>query len=115
MVRAHGLRRRRPPAGAPAEALTFVAVSRHLFIVSRETPYLADYMREQFAAEPNVEVLVDRRQGADRRTRTTPIQSERRRGDRRRNNDVERQLRECFHALVTVDEPLPSATGRTPI
>ena len=76
---------------------------RHLFIVSRETPYLADYMREQFASEPDVEVLVDRRQGGDRRAQATPVASERRGGDRRRSSDVDRQLRESFHALVTVD------------
>jgi hypothetical protein len=79
-------------------------VARHLFIVSRETPYLADYMREQFAGEPDVEVLVDRREGVDRRTGSAPVEGERRQAsDRRRRSDVDQQLREAFHAFVTVE------------
>lgn len=74
---------------------------RHLFIVSRETPYLADYMREQFRDEPTVEVFVDRRRG-ERRSQTRPTQGERRASDRRERREIDRALRESFHAFVTV-------------
>ena len=65
---------------------------RHLFIVSRETPYLADYLREQFSDEPDVEVFVDRR----RLVHQAP-------GSERRELSIDRELRECFHVMVTID------------
>jgi hypothetical protein len=76
---------------------------RQLFIVSRETPYLAEYMRQQFSEEPYVNVFVDRRQGRDRRASLHPVEVERRGlADRRQRLTVERQIKEAFHALVTV-------------
>ena len=77
--------------------------SRQLFIVSRETPYIAEYMREQFGEEPNVTVLVDRREGRDRRATARPVEVERRgTADRRQRTAVDRQVKESFHALVTI-------------
>ena len=73
-----------------------------LFIVSRETPYVADYMRLQFREEPDVLVLVDRRQGRDRRTTSRPVDVDRRTGNRRRRPAVDQEIKEAFHALVTV-------------
>jgi hypothetical protein len=81
---------------------------QQLFIVSRETPYLADYMRQQFSGEPSVEVLLDRRSGGDRRcgdhsaSAGAPSPDRRVCADRRQRHDVDRQLREAFHALITV-------------
>ena len=75
---------------------------RQLFIVSRETPYLAEYMRLEFREEPDVLVLVDRRKGRDRRSASRPVDVERRAGNRRQRPTVEQQLKDTFHALVTV-------------
>jgi len=75
---------------------------RHLFIISRETPHLAEYMRLSFASEPGVQVVIDRRSGRDRRTKATAVVLERRTGDRRARPFVDRQLREYFHALITI-------------
>ncbi|HET7379342.1 MAG TPA: hypothetical protein VFJ24_04800 [Gaiellales bacterium] len=86
-------------AAAEAEA----RMPRTLFIVSRETPYLVSYMRTQFSSEPDVEVLLDRRSGGDRRTSRSDRAPDRRTmDDRRQRRDVERQLRDAFHAVVTV-------------
>jgi hypothetical protein len=74
---------------------------RHLFIVSRETPYLAEYMREQFGDEPNIEVFVDRRRGqGDVEAASDPHQHPRH--ERRERLGVDRELRESFHVLVTL-------------
>ena len=59
-------------------------------------------MREQFRSEPSVEVIVDRRQ-RERRATTASTPLEARIRERRERHDVERQLRESFHAFVTVD------------
>jgi len=75
---------------------------RHLFIVSRETPYLANYMREEFRDEAGVEVFVDRRGNGERRAALQPVDIDRRSGERRRRKEIDRQLRESFHALVTI-------------
>ena len=74
---------------------------RQLFIVSRETPYLAAYMQEQFSDEPDVDVVVDRRSGLDRRASCRPVDVDRRAsGDRRQRHDVQQALRTSFHVLV---------------
>ena len=75
---------------------------RHLFIVSRETPYLANYMREEFRDETGVEVFVDRRLNGERRESRQPVDVDRRSGERRRRKEIDHQLRESFHALVTI-------------
>ena len=77
-------------------------VAQQLFIVSRETPYLAEYMRQQFREEPGVLVLVDRRQGRDRRSTSRPVDVERRAGNRRQRPAVDQQIKQAFHALVPV-------------
>lgn len=74
---------------------------RYLFIVSRQTPYLADYMREQFEAESEVKVIVDRRHGERRRSPIVAVDIERRKNNRRRH-DVDKELRESYHAFVTL-------------
>jgi hypothetical protein len=74
-----------------------------LFIVSRDTPYIADYMRQQFREEPGVIVMVDRRQGGDRRATPQPVDVERRNSiERRQQPAIERELKTSFHALVTI-------------
>jgi len=76
-------------------------IARQLFIVSRETPYLVEYMRQQFGDEPGVMVLLDRRQGRDRRNSSRPVDVERRAGKRRQRPTVDQQIKQAFHALVT--------------
>ena len=78
-------------------------MARHVFVISRETPYLAEYMSAQFRDEDNVEVVVDRRSGRDRRATSRPVDIDRRAAaDRRRYTEVTRQLKESFHALITI-------------
>ena len=57
-------------------------MAHRLFIVARGDDHLYEDLRQQFAANPEVEVLVDRRYGERRQSRT-PSDSDRRRGDRR--------------------------------
>jgi hypothetical protein len=79
----------------------FEAMPRYLLIISRETPYLVDYMREQFRDEPSVEIFLDRRKADRRGTSTPPGQAGS--TDRRRRLDVDRALRESFHVFITLD------------
>jgi hypothetical protein len=76
-------------------------MARHLFIVSRQTPYIADYMREQFSEQPEVAVILDRRV-RDRRSGGEPAHVDRRAGDRRQRPEIDTQLRTSFHAFVTL-------------
>jgi len=57
-------------------------MAHRLFIVARGDDHLYADLRQQFAANPGVEVLVDRRY-AERRRNQTSYDPERRRGDRR--------------------------------
>jgi len=57
---------------------------RYLCVVSREEPQLYEYVKNHFAGRPNVEVVIDRRQGQRRRRPASPA-TERRQSDRRQH------------------------------
>ena len=65
-------------------------MSQHLFIVSRRQPDLYSYLAHEFAQEPEVRVILDRRQGERRRpsARQTDDTMDRRHSDRRGNTGV---------------------------
>jgi hypothetical protein len=76
---------------------------RHLFIVSRNHPWLYAHLRERFEDDPNVEVIIDRRV-RDRRLvpSTRETTSERRKGDRRRPLSPDEDLGVRSHYIVEV-------------
>jgi hypothetical protein len=78
-------------------------MGRTLFIVSRQHPDLYAYLRERFAADTAVEVILDRRVGQRRqRHAVTPV--DRRRADRRTRPEVEVELQTRSHAIITIPE-----------
>jgi hypothetical protein len=74
---------------------------RRLIIVSRNHPDLYVYLRDRFAREGDVEVILDRRL-VERRQVQVAASSERRRQGRRVRPDVDAQLRVRSHVIVTV-------------
>jgi hypothetical protein len=66
---------------------------RHLLIISRYHPGLYDYVRARFAHEDNVEVVLDRRRGRDRRASAVEAHVERRSADRRVRPHIDAALR----------------------
>jgi hypothetical protein len=66
-----------------------------MVIVPRTAPALFAYLKEKFADDPTISVIVDRRSGERRRRKDAPA-TERRRSDRRRADEA--------HAIV-VREP----------
>ena len=75
----------------------------HLFIVSRQQPDLYSYLAREFSEEPDVRVILDRRQGERRRQldRRAPEVSDRRhQSDRRGNGDIGGQLSTLGYAFV---------------
>lgn len=83
---------------------------RHLFIVARAHPGMYDYLREQFTADAEVEILLDRRR-RDRRTSRDGIPNERRQADRRTRSDVDPQLRERTHVFLTLPDAAQAPAG----
>ena len=75
---------------------------RHLLIISRYHPGLYDYVRSRFAGEDNVEVILDRRRGRDRRNATATVPRERRSADRRVRQNVDDALRMESMQFVTI-------------
>jgi hypothetical protein len=75
---------------------------RHVVIIARHYAALFEYVRGRFAAEGNVEVILDRRGGRDRRRRTARATAERRRRDRRRRPHVDEALRLESMQFVTI-------------
>lgn len=77
-------------------------MGRHLFIVSRQYPQLYEYLARNFAAERDVEVLVDRREG-DRRgegDRRTMPRGDRRIAERRSARQASEDLRALGYVFV---------------
>lgn len=78
-------------------------MGRTLFIVSRQHPDLYAYLRERFATDAAVEVILDRRV-AQRRQRDAPRDADRRLADRRARPEVEVELRTRSHAIITIPD-----------
>jgi len=74
-------------------------MTRRFFIVARNNPDLAGYLRERFESE--VEVLIDRRHG-ERRRADGQVSLERRRGDRRSRPEIDKEVRLTSYAFVRV-------------
>src|SRR5687768_16003069 len=78
-------------------------MARNVFIVSRQHRDLYAYLRERFASDPAVEVVLDRRFG-QRRQRQAAVDAERRQSDRRQRPEVEVELQTRSHAIITIDD-----------
>ena len=74
-------------------------MASRLVVVSRQHPDLYVYLRDRFAAETDVEVLLDRRL-AERRRERVRTDVERRQSGRRLRQDVDMQLRVRSHVIV---------------
>src|SRR5262245_42332696 len=75
---------------------------RHLLIVSRQYRGLYEYVRARFADEDNVEVVLDRRRGRDRRTMPGRPTVDRRAAERRAHSHVDAALRLESMQFVTI-------------
>jgi hypothetical protein len=75
-------------------------VARHLFIVDRQQPDLFSYLAREFSAEPDVTVILDRRQGERRTGRGQMTSSDRRQTDRRLKAEIAGELSTLGYAFV---------------
>lgn len=77
-------------------------MAQHLFIVSRQAPDLFAYLAREFSSEPDVTVIVDRRQGERRRgtERSTAERPDRRQADRRLEAEIVSALSTLGYAFV---------------
>jgi hypothetical protein len=85
---------------------------RLLFIVARNQPDLYAYLCRRFASDPEMKMVLDRRQGERRRDSVPPSIAERRQRDRRQNAEVALQLLTMGYAFARPAEAVASsATG----
>lgn len=82
---------------------------RYLLIVARSQPDLSHYLKNNFAGDEKVEVILDRRRG-ERRQRVQPHEPERRQGERRRQPGTEKDL--VYRPLVIVRRPQEDSSSR---
>jgi hypothetical protein len=77
-------------------------VAQHLFIVSRQSPDLFSYLSREFKSEPDVTVILDRRQSERRQVseRRAAGRSDRRQRDRRVKAEIVTQLATLGYAFV---------------
>ncbi len=72
---------------------------RYLLIVARNQPDLWQYLKNNFAGDEKVEVILDRRRG-ERRQRVQAHEPERRRAERRREPGLDKDL--TYRSFVIV-------------
>lgn len=72
---------------------------RLLYVVARGRLGLYDYLRQHFAAEEEVQVILDRRR-RERRRSLQPNEPDRRRGDRRHQRETDNYLRSLGYMIV---------------
>lgn len=79
-------------------------MAQHLFIVSRQQPDLFSYLTREFSAEPDVTIIIDRRQGERRVRRDEPetTMNRRRQRDRRLKAELESNLSTLGYAFVRI-------------
>jgi hypothetical protein len=82
-------------------------VARHLFIVDRQQPDLFSYLAREFSAEPDVTVILDRRQGERRTGRGQMTSSDRRQTDRRLKAEIAGELSTLGYAFVRLTDVHP--------
>ena len=73
-----------------------------LLVVARNQPVLYTYLKEDFASEGDVQVVMDRRVGERRRDRLS-WEPERRRADRRAYPDLRDKLTSIGFAVVCLE------------
>ena len=80
---------------------------RHLFIVSRDQPALFAYLSREFAGEPEVTVILDRRQGERPSPEgAQPADGDQRQTERRAAPGLVRQLSTLGYAFVRLAPPV---------
>lgn len=77
------------------------AVARTLFIVSRRHTELYDYLKERFAGDDQVEVILDRRSSGQGHRVASP-EAPPRSPERRARPEVDTELETRSHAVITV-------------
>lgn len=84
---------------------------QYLLIVARNQSDLWRYLKDNFAADQKVEVILDRRR-AERRQRIQPQEPERRQGERRRRPSIDNDL--SYRFFVIIRRPQGVLSGRLP-
>ena len=77
-------------------------MARYLFVVSRRDSALFTYLKERFADDTNVTIVLDRRQG-ERRRWPEVVPMERRRRDRRARPEVDAELQSSSYTVITLE------------
>ena len=87
-------------------------MAHHLFIVSRHEPGLFSYLSREFAGEPGVTVIFDRRQGerragGEQESGTDEAPADRRQADRRLRSELGDKLSTLGYAFVRLADSTP--------
>ena len=86
-------------------------VTEHLFIVAKDQHDLYRYLAREFATEPDVQVILDRRRGERRLGGEAPVtrRDDRRRTQRRVQKDVGTQISTLGYAFVRLNRSSAAA------
>jgi len=80
---------------------------RFLYITSSDRRDEFERLNAQFAGQPEIRVIQDRRRGERRQTAAGPEGDERRRRDRRAHRGLEQELRSVGSFIATVEDVRP--------
>jgi hypothetical protein len=77
-------------------------MTRHIFIVSQRHHELCAYLKQRFADDETVDVILDRRRAEHQEVR--PCSPQRRRTERRRRLRADTELRVRSHTVITIPQ-----------
>ena len=77
-------------------------MTEDILVVARTQPSLYDYLCQDFAGDPDVRVVIDRRRG-ERRQRGEQWSTDRRRNERRTRPPIDHKLQSIGFAIVRLE------------
>lgn len=80
---------------------------RFVYITSRDRRDVFERLSTEFATQPDIHVMRDRRRGQRRHGDGRPAGEERRRRDRRGHPDLEQELRAVGSFITSVEDARP--------
>jgi hypothetical protein len=80
---------------------------RFVYVTSSDRRDVFERLRTEFASQPEIRVILDRRRGQRRRTEPGAASPERRRRDRRGHGELEHELRSVGSFIASIEDVRP--------
>lgn len=80
---------------------------RFVYVTSSDRRDVFEHLRTEFASQPEIRVIQDRRRGERRQVGASAATPDRRRRDRRGHGELEQELRSVGSFIATIEDLRP--------